>query len=96
MTGVNYRDMALPVRVLKIIWVYFIGIMVSDLVASLATLPFAVYHFNRVAVFTTITNLAAGPIIGFVIMPFVLLALLLMPLGWEYWPLKLVGSGIIK
>lgn len=94
LTGVNYRDMALPVRVLKIIWVYFIGIMVSDLVASLATLPFAVYHFNRVAVFTTITNLAAGPIIGFVIMPFVLLALLLMPLGWEYWSLKLVGSGI--
>jgi len=45
-------------------------------------------------VFTTITNLAAGQIIGFVIMPFVLLALLLMPLGWEYWPLKLVGSGI--
>ena len=30
----------------------------------------------------------------FVIMPFVLAALLLMPLGLDYWPLKLVGAGI--
>ena len=44
--------------------------------------------------FTTLTNLLAGPIIGFVIMPFVLAALLLMPLGLDYWPLKLVGAGI--
>lgn len=94
LSGNCYQDTALFIRILKVIWLYFIGIMVSDFVASLATLPFAVYHFNRIAVFTTITNLAAGPIIGLVIMPFVLLALLLMPLGWEYWPLKLVGYGI--
>jgi len=94
LTGRNDRDQSLPIRCLKILWVYFIGIMVTDLVASLATLPFAVYHFNRIAVFTTLANLAAGPIIGFVIMPFVLTALLLMPLGLEYWPLRLVGEGI--
>lgn len=92
--GRQNRDMAHPLRIVKILWVYFIGIMVADLVASLATLPFAIYHFNRIAMFTTMTNLWAGPIIGFVIMPFVLLALLLMPLGLEVWPLKLVGKGI--
>ena len=40
------------------------------------------------------TNLAAGPIIGLLIMPFVLISLLLMPLGLDYWPLKIVGEGI--
>lgn len=94
LTGSNGQDITLPGRVMRILWAYFIGIMVSDFVASLATLPFAIYHFNRIAVFTTLTNLLAGPIIGFVIMPFVLAALLLMPLGLDYWPLKLVGAGI--
>lgn len=94
LNGKGDRDIALPIRIIKIIWVYLLGIIISDLVASLATLPFAIYHFNRIAVFTSLTNLLAGPIIGFIIMPFVLLALLLMPLGLDYWPLKLVGAGI--
>ena len=68
----------------------------SDLVASLATLPFAVYHFNRVAVFTTITNLAQPARLSVLwdyAVCFIGVAAF-MPLGWEYWPLKLVGSGI--
>lgn len=57
-------------------------------------MPFAVYHFNRISVYTTMTNLLAGPVIGLVIMPFILIALILMPFGLDYWPLKLVGLGI--
>lgn len=85
---------SLWLKTVKVIWAYIIGILVADFIASLATLPFAVYHFNRISVYTTITNLLAGPIIGLVIMPFVLIALLLMPFGLDYWPLKLVGWGI--
>ena len=70
------------------------GIMISDLVASLATLPFAVYHFNRIAVYTSLGNLLAGPVIGLVIMPFVLISLLAFPFGLEYGPLKILGWGI--
>lgn len=92
--GDGNRDNSLPVKIFKVIWVYLIGILVSDLVASLATLPFAVYHFNKVAIYTSLANLAAGPVIGFVIMPFVLLSLLLMPLGLDVWTLKIVGTGI--
>lgn len=73
---------------------YFAGLMLTDLVASLATLPFAIYHFNQVAIYTTLGNLLAGPIIAFVIMPFVLLSLFLMPFGLEVWPLKAVGFGV--
>lgn len=96
LNGDAKQDLALPIKIIRIIWVYIIGILISDLVASLATLPFAIYHFNRIAVYTTLGNLLAGPIIGLVIMPFVLIALLLMPLNLETWALKIVGFGIEK
>lgn len=94
MHGSGDKDMALPVRIVKILLVYILGLIISDLVASVATLPFAIYHFNRIAIYTTLANALAGPIIGFVIMPFVLIALLLMPLGLDYIPLEIVGWGI--
>lgn len=82
------------VAIVKLVWVYIAGIVVSDLVASLATLPFAVYHFNRIAVYTTAGNFLAGPVIGLVIMPFMLLSMLLMPFGLDVWTLKITGWGV--
>lgn len=76
------------------IFAYLVGIIIADLVASLATLPFAIYHFNRIALYTSITNLIAGPIIGFIIMPSVLLALLTLPLGLSGLAFKIAGLGI--
>ena len=73
---------------------YVFGIIVTDFIASIATLPFAIYHFNMVAIYTTLGNLASGPIIGFVIMPAVLLSLLFMPLGLDKIPLMVAGYGI--
>lgn len=74
--------------------IYFCGIIITDFIASMSTLPFAIYHFNMVAIYTTLGNLAAGPVIGFVIMPCVLFALLLMPLGGDVIFLKAAGWGI--
>ncbi len=81
-------------RIWRIIWVYMIGLVISDMVASLATLPFGIYHFNRISIYTTLGNFLAGPIIGLIIMPFVLLSLLLMPLGMDVFTIKIVGYGI--
>ena len=92
--GPSVDEPSLAAKVLRGVWVYVIGIIVSDLIASLATLPFAIYHFNRVALYTSLANLLAGPIIGLIIMPFVLVALLLMPFGFEAWALQLVGFGV--
>src|SRR5690606_25758703 len=30
------------------LWLYFMGIALTSLVASLSTMPFVIYHFNRV------------------------------------------------
>ncbi|MBR2034143.1 MAG: ComEC/Rec2 family competence protein [Alphaproteobacteria bacterium] len=91
-----FRDAnnSIIIKTVKIICAYFVGIIIADFVASIATLPFAIYHFNRVATYTSLTNLIAGPIIGFIIMPFTLFSLLAMPFGAETYLLHIVGWGI--
>ena len=74
--------------------VYGGGILLTSLVAGLATGPFAIYHFNRFADYTLLTNLGAVPITGFWVMPWGLLALLLVPFGLEWLALAPMGWGI--
>lgn len=73
---------------------YLGGIALTSVVASLATAPFAAFHFNRVVDFGLIANLAAMPIVGFVVMPASLLAFITMPFGLEAVPLWAAGQGI--
>ena len=70
------------------------GIVICDFIASLATIPFAIYHFHRVATYTSLGNLLAGPIIGLWIMPSILICLITLPLGLSLYPIKILGYGI--
>jgi competence protein ComEC len=81
-------------RWFKIVLLYIAGVIVADFIASVMTLPFAVYHFNMVAVYTSLGNFLAGPIIGLVIMPFVLLSLLTLPFGLAKPFLLVAGFGV--
>ena len=72
---------------------YLAGVALSSVVAILATAPFAVHHFNRLAWFGLAANLAAVPLTAFWIMPWALDAFLLMPLGWEAAALTPMGWG---
>ena len=73
---------------------YVAGVAFSSVVAICATAPFAVYHFNRFALYGLIGNLLAVPLTAFWIMPCAVLGLLLMPLGLEAWPLAVMGWGL--
>ncbi len=73
---------------------YFFGIIIASLIATLATTPIAIFHFERTAQYGALANLISLPIADFVIMPSATLAMLLMPLGLESWPLWLMGQGI--
>ncbi len=75
------------------IW-YLAGILLGDLVASLATTPLAIYHFHQVAIYTSLGNLLAGPIIGLWLMPNILLCLATLPFAIVSYPLQLLGFGI--
>ena len=74
--------------------VYGAGVALTSLVAGIATGPFAVYHFNRIADYGLLANLGAVPITGFWIMPWGLVALILMPLELEGIALAPMGWGI--
>lgn len=76
------------------IWLYLSGIVVCDLVASLATAPFSLYHFHRLALWTSLGNLLAGPLIGLYLMPLILACLAMLPFGAALYPLKALGFGI--
>lgn len=76
------------------IFFYLAGIVICDFVASLATMPFAIYHFHRVSVYTSLANLLAGPLIGLILMPLILLCLVAFPLELALYPLQALGYGV--
>jgi len=67
----------------------------ASLVAGLATMPYAAFHFHRVTPYGVLANLAAMPVISALVMPAGLLGLLAMPFGFDgvFWRLMDVGIG---
>lgn len=61
--------------------VYFAGITATSLVASLATAPFALYHFQQFSLYNLFANFFAVPVMAFIVMPLAVLAYPLMALG---------------
>lgn len=77
---------------------YLGGIMLTTLIATLATAPIAAVHFNRVALYGLLGNLFALPVMGFMVMPAIGLTLVLMPFGLEaaaLWPLGLGLDAVL-
>ncbi len=80
-------------------WLWRIGAglaasLATTLVASIATGAFAAYHFNRLSLLGVVANMLGVPLTGFWIMPWGLLAMLLMPVGLEHLALVPMGWGI--
>ena len=70
------------------------GLILSSLVAGLATAPFAAAHFNRIAHYGLVANLASVPVMSFVVMPAAVAAALLAPLGLAGPALWLMDRGL--
>jgi len=78
--------------------IYIVTLCITSLVAGAATAPFAAFHFNRMAAYGIVGNLAAMPLVGMLIMPAALVAYLLMPLGLDgpaLWVMELGLTGVI-
>ncbi len=73
---------------------FLAGVALTTLIASSATAPFAIYHFNRFAVYALAANLIAVPITSLLIMPAAVIAFFLMPLGLDYLALVPMGWGV--
>ena len=68
-------------------------LLLASLVAGLATMPYAAFHFHRVTPYGVLANLAAMPVVSAVVMPAGLLGLVAMPFGFDglFWAIMGVG-----
>ena len=73
---------------------YIRGIAITSFVGSIATMPYAAFHFDRATHYAVLGNLLAMPIMGFVTMPMAALSIALMPLRLDFIPLHVMGWGI--
>ena len=73
---------------------YLSGVALTSAIAGLATAPFAVYHFNRIAWYGIAANMVAVPLTALWIMPWAIAAFALMPFGAEALALAPMGWGI--
>lgn len=73
---------------------YTLGIALTSIVAGAATGAIAAFHFNRIAIYGLAGNIAAMPVVGIVVMPMALAALLLMPFGLDAPALWAMGWGV--
>ncbi|WP_238365191.1 ComEC/Rec2 family competence protein [Mesobacterium pallidum] len=69
------------------------AVVISSGVAGLATAPFAAAHFNIMVKYGLIANLASVPLMGTIVIPAGVVALLAMPVGLEAAPLWVMGQG---
>jgi competence protein ComEC len=73
---------------------YFVGVSLTTIIASIATGPLSVFHFQQFANYSLLSNLLTVPILGIVIMPAIVIAYPLMALGMDGPILWLSGKGI--
>lgn len=66
----------------------------ASLVAGIATAAYGAFHFHRVAPYSIVANLLTMPLISLVIMPGALLAVFLLPFGYDVYGWKIMGWGI--
>lgn len=70
------------------------GVILIAFVAGLATDPFAIYHFQRFALYSLPANLLAEPILSFIVAPAAIIAAVLTPFGLGEPALQAMASGL--
>jgi competence protein ComEC len=73
---------------------HFGGIALTSLVAGTGTLVFAIYHFQQTAPLGILGNLMVMPLVTLVMMPSAMIAVLVMPFGFERPFVWLMGWSI--
>src|SRR4029453_11836749 len=72
----------------------FTMLLLASLIAGLATMPYAAFHFHRITPYGVLANLAAMPVVSALVMPAGLLGLVGVPLRFGYPFLTILGGGI--
>lgn len=73
---------------------YVAGAALTSVVATLATTPFSLFHFQTISFYGVLANMLAVPLTSFWVMPWGLIVYLLMPLGLEGPAVVAMGWGV--
>lgn len=76
------------------LWHMVLASLATSLIAGVLSGIPASHHFGRVAPYGVVSNALSLPVIGVAVMPMALAAVLLMPLGLEDLPLRIMGQGL--
>lgn len=73
---------------------FFGGVLSTSFIGGASTAIFSIEHFHRLATYGLAANLAAMPIVSFIVMPFGMAAMMLMPFGLDgpFW--RVTGEGL--
>jgi competence protein ComEC len=71
-----------------------LAVFISSAVAGIATAPIGAAHFNAIAQYGLLANLSSVPLMGILVIPAAVLALVLAPLGLEWVGLWIMGLGL--
>lgn len=74
--------------------IYFVGVAAASAVATAATTPLALAHFQQAPIYGVAANLAAMPIMAFVVMPSAVAAACAAPFGLADAPLLAMALGV--
>lgn len=74
--------------------IYVGSLLIASSLASIATTPFIMYHFQQFSPYSVLANLFCVPLSDLVFMPAGMLAIVLMPLRMEWLPLYIMKVGI--
>lgn len=74
---------------------YVAAVALTTVIATIATAPFSIYHFNRVSLlYGLLGNLIAVPLSSVLVMPAAVVGMVLMPFGLEDIGLVPMGWGV--
>ncbi|OBZ94072.1 transporter [Pararhizobium polonicum] len=73
---------------------FFAGLLLSSFIGGMSTMIYSAGHFHRLAAYGLVGNVLAMPVISIFVMPFALIAMLLMPFGLDRYPLLVMGQGL--
>ncbi|WP_342212879.1 ComEC/Rec2 family competence protein [Rhizobium sp. CFBP 8762] len=79
-------------QVLRTVKIAAAGLFISSLIGGVSTLIYAAGYFHSIPAYGLVGNVVTMPLISIVIMPCALIAMLLMPLGLDTYPLLLMGA----
>lgn len=76
---------------------FFSGIATTSFIGGASTAIFSIEHFHRLATYGLVANLAAMPVVSFVVMPVGMVAMLMMPFGLDgiFWLVTGWGLDVV-